>query len=86
VLEGLRGSTDASYQVVHALALEGMKFDIGRLRVEETYDLVVVGAGLAGLTAAWSFREKRPMAKILTLDNNDDFGGHANTRASWTTS
>jgi spermidine dehydrogenase len=76
-LEWLRGSTDASYQVIHALALQGMKFDISRLKAEETYDLVVVGAGLAGLTAAWSFREKRPMAKILILDNNDDFGGHA---------
>jgi spermidine dehydrogenase len=76
-LEGLRGSTDASYQVIHALALEGRKFDISKLKVEETYDLVVAGAGIAGLTAAWSFREKRPTARILILDNNDDFGGHA---------
>jgi spermidine dehydrogenase len=76
-LEGLRGSTDASYQVIHALVLEGRKFDISKLKVEGTYDLVVVGAGLAGLTAAWSFREKRPTARILILDNNDDFGGHA---------
>lgn len=44
----------------------------------ETYDLVVVGAGLSGLAAAWYYREKAgPNARILILDNHDDFGGHA---------
>ncbi|MFM9943520.1 MAG: NAD(P)-binding protein [Hyphomicrobiaceae bacterium] len=76
-LTGMRGSTDASFKVIHGLALEGAKFDIDRLPEDESYDLVVVGAGLAGLTAAWSFFERRPKAKILILDNNDDFGGHA---------
>jgi spermidine dehydrogenase len=44
----------------------------------ETYDLVVIGAGLSGLAAAYVFqRERKGRAKILLLENNDDFGGHA---------
>ena len=44
----------------------------------EVYDLVVVGAGLSGLAAASFFRkEAGPEARILVLDNCDDFGGHA---------
>jgi len=76
-LIGLRGSTDDAYAVIHALAREGRKFDIERLEGEEDYDLVVIGAGIAGLTAAWAYRERRPHARILILDNHDDFGGHA---------
>ena len=76
-LQGLRGSTDAAYEVMHALAREGRKFPVDRVEPSETYDLVVVGAGLAGLTAAWLYRAERPRAKILILDNHDDFGGHA---------
>lgn len=76
-LDGLRGTTDESFKVVHQLVFEGSKFDTEKLAPTETYDLVVVGAGLAGLTAAWSYRERRPDARVLILDNNDDFGGHA---------
>lgn len=76
-LAGLRGSTDEAYAVIHAVAREGRRYDIDKLEAEETYDLVVVGAGLAGLTAAWTYRERRPNARILILDNHDDFGGHA---------
>jgi len=39
---------------------------------------VVVGAGISGLAAAWFFRKAAgPSARILVLDNHDDFGGHA---------
>ena len=76
-LAGLRGSTDDSYAVMHAVAREGRRYEIDKLEVEESYDLVVIGAGLAGLTAAWAYRERRPQARILILDNHDDFGGHA---------
>lgn len=44
---------------------------------EETYDLVVVGAGISGLSAAYFFNKANPGARILILDNHDDFGGHA---------
>jgi spermidine dehydrogenase len=43
----------------------------------EHYDLVVVGAGLSGLAAAFFYRQAKPDARILLLDNHDDFGGHA---------
>ena len=42
------------------------------------YDLVVVGGGISGLAAAYLFRAQvGPEARILVLDNHDDFGGHA---------
>ena len=44
----------------------------------ETYDLVVVGGGISGLAAAFLYRQQvGDQAKILILENNDDFGGHA---------
>lgn len=44
----------------------------------ERYDLVVVGAGLAGLGAAYAFhRAKEGRAKILILDAHEEIGGHA---------
>jgi len=49
----------------------------GRLEPEERYDLVVVGGGISGLAAAHFYRRARPQARILVLDNHDDFGGHA---------
>ncbi len=45
--------------------------------IEEDYDLVVVGGGISGLSAAHFFRREKPSARILILDNHDDFGGHA---------
>ena len=42
-----------------------------------SYDLVIVGAGISGLSAALFYRSAKPDAKILILDNHDDFGGHA---------
>ena len=44
----------------------------------EVYDLVVVGAGLTGLSAAFHFRQtRRPGEKMLVLDNHPVFGGEA---------
>src|SRR5207249_4148478 len=78
-LTGLRGSHAGSFEVAHALrdgpfwATAGAPSDTG-----ESYDLVVVGAGISGLAAAWYFRQAAgPSARILILDNHDDFGGHA---------
>jgi spermidine dehydrogenase len=78
-LTGMRGSHDGSYDYAHTLRdgnfwkSAGTPVDTG-----ESYDLVVVGGGISGLAAAYFYRAKtNPAAKILILDNHDDFGGHA---------
>jgi len=75
---GLRGNHDGSWETAHRLARDGVH-DFGPVRsTDDTYyDLVVVGGGLSGLAAAYFYREEKPGARILILDNHDDFGGHA---------
>jgi spermidine dehydrogenase len=78
VLTGLRGQHPGSFEVAHAFAREGQRFGIDAAAVEASYDLVVVGGGISGLAAAWFYRRAiGPNARILILDNHDDFGGHA---------
>jgi spermidine dehydrogenase len=44
----------------------------------ETYDIIIVGGGISGLSAAHFYRKLAGAdARILILDNHDDFGGHA---------
>ena len=52
-LTGMRGSHVGSFEVAHALAWQGQKPDSYK-SLDEHYDLVVVGAGMSGLAAAWS--------------------------------
>jgi len=76
---GLRGNHPGALETAHALAWTG-KRDWGTVTEPDRsdYDLVVVGAGISGLAAAWFFRQQQgPQARILLLDNHDDFGGHA---------
>jgi spermidine dehydrogenase len=77
--QGLRGSHPGSFEAVHALR-DGDRPNGAEATAEQEdgpYDLVVVGAGISGLAAAHFFREARPGARALLLDNHDDFGGHA---------
>jgi spermidine dehydrogenase len=77
-LTGLRGQHPGSFEIAHAQARDGTRFDLDGLPVEERYDLVVVGAGISGLAAAFFYRRAAgSSARILVLDNHDDFGGHA---------
>ena len=78
-LTGLRGSHRGSFETAHSLRdgtfwqHAGTPADSG-----ETYDLVVVGAGISGLSAAHFYRTVAgPKARVLILENHDDFGGHA---------
>jgi len=75
-LEGMRGSHPGSYEVAHALR-DGREGATPVRSTGETYDLVIVGAGIGGLAAAHFYRRRKPGARILILDNHDDFGGHA---------
>ena len=76
-LTGMRGSHAGSFEVAHALAWQGQKPDTYE-SLDEHYDLVIVGAGVSGLAAAWYYLKKAgPEARVLVLDNHDDFGGHA---------
>lgn len=43
----------------------------------EKYDLVVVGAGFSGCSAAYFYLKENPDARILILDNHQMFGGEA---------
>ena len=78
-LTGMRGSHVGSFETAHALAMNRRTWDVdASIDTGESYDLVVVGAGLSGLAAAYFFRKAAgPEARILVLDNHDDFGGHA---------
>ena len=78
-LTGLRGSHPGSFETAHSLRdgtfwqHAGTPADTG-----ETYDLVIVGGGISGLSAAHFFRKiAGPAARVLILENHDDFGGHA---------
>ena len=76
-LTGMRGNHPGSYEVAHALARYGQR-PADFKPIDTIYDLVVVGGGISGLTAAYLFKKRAgPDAKILILDNHDDFGGHA---------
>ena len=77
-LTGLRGNHPGSNTMAHARAWN-TDFSLDQIvDTQESYDLVVVGAGLSGLAAAFFYQQRfGPDKKILILDNHDDFGGHA---------
>jgi len=79
VATGMRGSHAGSFEIAHSLRdgtfwkTAGKPIDTG-----EVYDLIVVGGGISGLSAAYFFRQQNgPNSRILILENHDDFGGHA---------
>ena len=43
----------------------------------EELDAVVVGCGIAGLSACWTYRRQRPDGTVLMLDQHPIFGGEA---------
>ena len=78
-LTGLRGSHPGSFDAAHALR-DGTFWDTAGVPQDtgETYDLIIVGGGISGLSAAYFYRKLAGAnARILILDNHDDFGGHA---------
>ncbi len=78
-LSGMRGSQPGSFETAHALRDGAFWKNAGpAIETRETYDLIVVGGGISGLSAAHFFRQRAGRnARILILENHDDFGGHA---------
>jgi spermidine dehydrogenase len=78
-LMGMRGNHDGTFTFAHRLRDGGSwDSDGAAAKTGETYDLVVVGGGISGLAAAYFYRKSSGLgARILILDNHDDFGGHA---------
>jgi spermidine dehydrogenase len=76
---GLRGSHAGSFEIAHSLRDDTFWQRAGKpIDTGEMYDLIVVGGGISGLSAAHFFRERAgKSARILILENHDDFGGHA---------
>ncbi len=76
---GLRGSHVGSFETMHKVR-DGALWDDAPKAVDtgESYDLVIVGGGISGLAAAHYFRKVAgDKARVLILENHDDFGGHA---------
>ena len=77
-LTGMRGNHAGSFEVAHRLRDREFWSQAGKITdTGETYDLVVVGGGISGLAAAHFYRAGQESARVLILDNHDDFGGHA---------
>jgi spermidine dehydrogenase len=73
---GYLGSRPQDFAVAHSVR-DGQHYALDSRPVTEQYDYIVIGAGIGGLASAHYLRQARPKARILILDNHDDFGGHA---------
>ncbi len=86
-LAGLRGHNLEAMNVMHAVRDGTFWQKAGKPEADkEKYDLVVVGGGISGLAAAYLYRQQAGKdVKVLVLEAQDDFGGHAR-RNEFTTS
>jgi len=78
-LHGMRGSHQGAFEVAHRLRDGTFWSSAGQpASTGETYDLIVVGGGISGLSSARFFHQAAgKTARVLILENHDDFGGHA---------
>ncbi len=76
---GIRGNHDGTFTFAHRLRDGEVADSFGDAAdTGESYDLIIVGAGISGLASAYFYRQSAGKdARVLLLDNHDDFGGHA---------
>lgn len=48
----------------------------------DTFDYLIIGAGIVGLTTAWELKRRQPATRILILEKEPDVGYHASGRNS----
>jgi spermidine dehydrogenase len=77
-LTGLRGSHVGAFETAHSVR-DGDFWQSAPKPIEtgEKFELVIVGGGISGLSAAHFYRKSNPGARVLIIENHDDFGGHA---------
>lgn len=73
---GFVGSRPPDFAIAHGVR-DGRRYTLDGQPIAEHYDIVVIGAGIGGLASAHYLHRLRPAARILILDNHDEFGGHA---------
>ena len=67
----ITGQTLTAAQPIHISAFHNHKLstaDVEEYAVETHYDLIIAGAGLSGLSAAYFYKKRAPHAKILILE------------------
>src|SRR4029079_14331797 len=79
VAHGMRDRRLTFSRTVVTLA-KGCDADSGTFAIREdggSYDVVIVGSGVSGLSTAFFLRRQRPRTRVLVLDANSEFGGNA---------
>lgn len=87
------GNLPAAFDIAHWLRDRRLRFEAGSVTLtpgcdsqegtfrisddDRSFDVVVVGGGLSGLSAAFFLMRHRPATRILLLDANGSIGGNA---------